>query len=132
MRKQSYIALIFIFCLISWLIWGLVIVFVGPEDLGILSVILFLLIAGLVFFTSFLLFFYYLRIKFLKLSPIYRQFHIIFRESLLTSALLIIVMLLLRNGFFNLFNLLALIILFFLIDIFFVLNYDQKRPQKNK
>jgi hypothetical protein len=132
MRKQGYVALIFTFCLISWLIWVLVIFFVGPEDLGILSVVLFLLIAGLVFFTSFLLFFYYLRIRLLKLSPGYRQFHIIFRESLLVSILLIIVMLLSRNGFLNLFNVLALIILFFLIDIFFVINYDQKRPQKNK
>ncbi|MFH1713379.1 MAG: hypothetical protein ABH896_04315 [Candidatus Jacksonbacteria bacterium] len=119
-------------CLISWFLWSLVFIFIAPQELGVFGVILFLIALGAAFFTSFLLFFYYIRIKLLDLSPAFRQFHIIFRESFLLSSFLIIALVLTHFKIASLLNVLLLVVLILIIDIFCIINYDKRRPQKIK
>lgn len=119
-------------CLISWFLWSLVFIFIAPQELGVFGVILFLIALGAAFFTSFLLFFYYIRIKLLDLTPAFRQFHIIFRESFLLSSFLIIALVLTHFKIASLLNVLLLVVLILIIDIFCIINYDKRRPQKIK
>lgn len=119
-------------CLVSWFLWSLVFIFIAPQELGALGVILFLIVLDGAFFTSFLLFFYYIRIKLLNLTPVFRQFHIIFRESFLLSSFLIIVLILAHFKIASVLNILLLLALILIIDIFCIINYDKKRPQKIK
>ncbi len=119
-------------CLVSWFLWSLVFIFIAPQELGAFGVILFLIALDGAFFTSFLLFFYYIRIKLLNLTPIFRQFHIIFRESFLLSSFLIIVFILAHFKIDSVLNILLLLALILIIDIFCIINYDKKRPQKIK
>jgi hypothetical protein len=100
MSKRKYLVLLLLSCLISWILWGLVLVFIAPDELGFLGVVLFLLTLILVFFTLSLIFFYFIQIRLLKKqSPFFKQFHIIFREALIFTGLILVVLYLLVRRF---------------------------------
>ena len=55
MKGSGYLALIIFSLLVSWLLWGTVLIFIDPEELGMIGVALFLITFGVAVFTSFLL-----------------------------------------------------------------------------
>lgn len=132
MLERGYLALIIIALLISWSLWIAVLLFVGPEDLGIIGAALFLISLGAAIFTSFLLILYYLRINFFKLGPVFRQFNIIFRESFLVSFMLIGSLLLAHYNWMNFFYFLLMIVFIIIVDVFFIFTYDKRRYKKIK
>ena len=132
MKASGYLVLMILALVVSWLLWGAILVFIDPEELGAVGVALFLITFGAAVFTSCLLVLYYLRIKFLKLEPIFRQFNIIFRESFLVSLLVVISLLLARFNWMNFFYFLLMLLLVMVVDICFILTYDKRRYKKIK
>jgi hypothetical protein len=119
-----------ILCVISWFLWGVVFVLVSPEDIGLLGVMLFLTALGSAFFCSFFLLFYYIRISLLARTPIFREFHSIFRESILLAFFFIISLLLFHSGRTGRLNFILLFFLFILVDIFYFIVYDKRDHKK--
>ena len=130
MKHGWYVRLTGILCIISWFLWGVVFVLVTPEDIGSMSVVLFLATLGVALFSSFFLFFHYIRISLLARTPIFREFHSIFRESILLTLFLIISLLLLHIGRISELNFVLLFFLAILIDIFCFLAYDKRDHKK--
>lgn len=117
----------------SILLWIGVVIFIGPDELGILSVILFLAAFGFAIFSSLLVCFYYIRIYRKPLaSPPFRLFHRMFRESALVSGVVITYLIFSHFGAGNIINLLLVLGLAVCIDIIFIFYYDRKRRTKIK
>src|SRR3989338_9844476 len=104
MKDRMYIALVTILSIVSLFLWVLVVIFVSPEELGWISVFLFLASIGAFFFTGSLLLLYHIRIRLLKLTPAFRQVHISFRESALISALGTLTLLIAHFSFLSAIN----------------------------
>ena len=127
MRERFLILIVGISCTISWFLWSVVLILISPEELGFLSVFFFFTTLGVAFFTSFLLFFYYIRIKILKFDPFYRQFHIIFRESLLVALWILGLLILSRQHLMSGKNFILSLAFIILIDFFLAVTYDKRR-----
>src|SRR3990167_10322690 len=127
MRERFLILFVGISCTISWFLWSVVLILISPEELGFLSVFFFFATLGVAFFTSFLLFFYYIRIKILKFDPFYRQFHIIFRESLLVALWILGLLILSRQHLMSGKNFILSLAFIILIDFFLAVTYDKRR-----
>lgn len=130
MKHEWYVRLTEILCAISWFLWGVVFVLVTPEDIGSMGAVLFLATLGVALFCSFFLFFYYIRISLLARTPIFREFHSIFRESILLTLFFIISLLLSHSARISGLNFILLFFLFILIDIFCFLAYDKRDHKK--
>ena len=116
-------------CILSWFLFGLVIVFIAPEDLGAVGIILFLIVFGAAIFSLGLFGLYYIRVVYLKRRPVFVEFHHIFRESALFTAGAVIWLLLARYNRLTWLNLILMLLALLLIEIFFLV-YDQKPHQK--
>ena len=127
MRERFLILFVGISCTISWFLWSVVLILISPEELGFLSVFFFFATLGAAFFTSSLLFFYYIRIKILKFDPFYRQFHIIFRESLLVALWVFGLLILSRQHLMSGKNFILSLAFIILIDFFLAVTYDKRR-----
>lgn len=132
MEKSGYFYLITALSIISWLLWGIVLLFVAPDDLGLIGVGLFAVTMAAVFFTTFLLILFVIRIKLLKLEPLFRQFNVIFRESLLVTVWLIASLWLTRWRQLNALIFLLMLAAIVIIDLLCIVLYDQKRRQKTR
>jgi len=130
MNKQSHRHLLAISCISAWFLWALVLIFVGPDDLGVVSVVLFLLSVGVALFTSFILVLYVVRVNLLGLKPVYKQFHIVFREGLLLTSVCIGSLIFLAMNLFSITNFILLIIVISLVEIFFINTYDKQSYKK--
>jgi molybdopterin-guanine dinucleotide biosynthesis protein A len=102
----------------------------APEDLGFISSGLFLATFGAALFTSFILLFYYIRIRVFGLTPVFREFHVIFRESLLLVVFVTSSLMLLHARVMTFFSFLLFFLLIILIDIFCIFTYDKQRRYK--
>lgn len=115
----------------SVLLWIGVVTFIGPDELGILGVILFLAAFGFAIFSSLLVFFYYIYIyRKSRASPPFRLFHRMFRESALLSGIVITYLILAHLGAGSIVNLLILLGVAVCIDIICIFYYDRKRRAK--
>lgn len=128
--RNWYLSSIIISCVISWILWGVVLFFIAPEDLGFIGVILFVATLGAAFFTSSFVALYALRIRFLKLTPVFRQFHIIFRESVFLGIAPLILLILSHHQVLTFLNSGLLFVALIFLEIFFIVNYDKRRYQK--
>jgi len=117
---------------LSWVLWLLILFFIAPNEIGIVSIILFLITLWLACSFTFILLFFFLRLRLLKLGPAFKQFHIILRESFFLSTWLIIILLMKKFGILTLFNFLLSFILFFLIEFFLLSIYEQRNYPKIK
>ncbi len=128
--KHWYLGIIIGCGAISSAAWFLVLFFISTDDFYGTGVILFLGSFGLALFSWLLLFFYYLRVSVLKLSPPFRQFHSVFRESALATVIALLCLILSHIGYANPLNIVILIAFCMLIDLFFIFNYDTRSRQK--
>ncbi|HBH46489.1 MAG: hypothetical protein A2445_04030 [Candidatus Jacksonbacteria bacterium RIFOXYC2_FULL_44_29] len=132
MKDNWYVVLLWLSGAISWLLFGAVVIFIGPDELGIWSRFLFLVTSTLANFTFWLIILYYLRVKLLRFQPVFRQFHIIFRESILLAGLFAASLWLSHYGRMSFFYFLLMFLIIAGIDLFFILSYDQRRYKKIK
>lgn len=130
-EEEKYPALITVLCIISWFLWFVVLILISPKDLGVLSIVLFLASLAVALCTSFLLLLFYIRIRLLKRAPMFREFHIIFRESTLLTMASIVTLLLFHRGVREILNVALLLFLIVLIDIFCITRYDQRGFKKS-
>ncbi|MBI4359480.1 MAG: hypothetical protein HY564_00095 [Candidatus Jacksonbacteria bacterium] len=115
----------------SILLWIGVVIFIGPDELGILGVILFLAAFGFAIFSSLLVCFYYIHIyRKSSESPPFRLFHRMFRESALISVVVIVYLIFSHFGAGSVINLLLILGFAVCIDIISIFYYDRKRRAK--
>ena len=128
--KHWYLGIIIGCGAVSSTAWLLVLFFISTDDFYGAGVILFLGSLVLALFSWLLLLFYHLRIKVLKLSPPFRQFHSVFRESAIVALAILTSLIFSHIGYASAINIAILIAFCLLIDLFFIFNYDTRSRQK--
>ncbi|HCA67095.1 MAG: hypothetical protein A2249_01420 [Candidatus Jacksonbacteria bacterium RIFOXYA2_FULL_44_7] len=115
----------------SILLWVGVVIFIGPDELGVLGVALFLSAFGFAIFSSLLACFYYIHIHANRASsPPFRIFHRMFRESGLLTGVVIIYLILAHFGIGTFTNLGLLLGIAIVIDAIYIFYYDRRRRAK--
>ena len=132
MKERVFLGSVWASFVVTLFLWSLVLIFIAPEDLDIVGVLLFLVSLSAVVFTGALLFFYYVRIRLLKLEPIYQQVHVIFREAGIVACLITVSLILLNRNIMNGGIFLVLIVLGIFCEIFFLKIYGKGRSKSTR
>lgn len=113
---------------VSVVLWIGVVIYIGPDELGALGIVLFLAAFGFAIFSSLLVCFYYIHMR--RAQTPFRVFHRMFRESGLITGVVIIYLFLSHFGAGTFTNLFILLGIGILVDVFCIVYYDQRRRAK--
>jgi len=124
-------SLLFVSLIVSWLLWGVVIIFFGPQDFPVVGVILFFLTGGTSVFTGSLVLFLTLRKLVSKHTPLYLHFRHSVRESILLTITFIVGLILARFDMASQVTIIILISILFFVELYYSQTYDRRYSQKN-
>lgn len=132
MSLSRYLLTMIAATLLCWLAWVLVLININPFGAGLTSFFIFYASLFLALVGSFTLIGFVVRVWLLKQDePYFRQVKKTFRHGLLLAALLIFALLLQSQRLLNWWRIILLILVFALLELFFLTNspkFPLKKP----
>lgn len=130
MSLRTYLILMILATLLSWIAWGLVIYLIDPAEADFLGLLCFYSSLLLAFSGSLALLGFFLRAKFLKSLPLFKHVIKAFRQGFLLASLLVLAFFLQSKRFLTWWNIILLVSIFTVLEFFFISHRSKPKGEK--
>lgn len=129
MTLKQYLILMSICTGVFFIAWFLVLFFINPQESGFIGILLFYLCLFFFLMGLFSVIGFVFRYRKQQYDRVYNHIELASRQSVLFSFLIIVALFFQRKGWLGWLNLLGLVIVFTLVELF-LLSYNKKKVTK--